>query len=92
MSLTVTSLSAVGSNAVSAISDQQAQKPVPKPTQDEQIDTLASSGQSASQIATSLGLTVTEVDTTLGVTATGATATSSASALVALSGRLDVQA
>ena len=60
-----------------------------KPTTTQEIHNLASSGQSASLIATSLGVPVSQVDSALGITTSS---TSEASALVALSGRLSVQA
>ena len=60
-----------------------------KPTANQQIHELASSGQSADQIASSLGVPVSQVDSALGITSSS---TSQASALVALSGRLSVQA
>ena len=60
-----------------------------KPTATQQIHQLASSGESASLIASSLGVPVSQVDSALGITSSS---TSQASALVALSGRLSVQA
>jgi hypothetical protein len=89
MSLSVTPLSALGTDAVSPITDHQSQKPIPKPTQNQEIETLASSGQSASQIATSLTIPVSDVDSTLGI---ASSVTSNASAVAALAGRLDVRA
>jgi hypothetical protein len=65
--------------------------PAIKQTSTQQIHTLASSGQSAAVIASSLGLPISQVDSALGIT-TSSSSTSQASALVALSGRLSVQA
>jgi hypothetical protein len=58
-----------------------------KPTATQQIQLLASSGQSASLIASSLGIPVAQVDSVLGISSSS---TTEASALVALSGRLSV--
>ena len=60
-----------------------------KQTTTQQIDDLASSGQSAALIASSLSVPVTQVDAALGITSS---ATSQASAVVALSGRLSIHA
>ena len=62
---------------------------VTKPTASQQIQELASAGESAALIASSLGVPVSQVDSALGITSGS---TSQASALVALSGRLSVQA
>ena len=64
--------------------------PVIKPTATQQIQDLASAGQPASVIASSLGVPVSQVDAALGITTTNST--SEASALAALSGRLSIQA
>jgi hypothetical protein len=67
--------------------------PVIKATATQQIQDLASAGQSASVIASSLGVPVSQVDAALGITSTNTTnSTSEATALVALSGRLSIQA
>ena len=63
---------------------------VPAPTATQQIHDLASAGESASVIAVSLGVPVSQVDTDLGITTSNST--TETSALVALSGRLSVQA
>ena len=65
-------------------------KPVPAPTSSEQINDLASSGATASQIATQLAVPVAQVDQQLGITTS--TTVTSASAVAALAGHLDVQA
>lgn len=65
-----------------------AKLPVTKPTTNQQILTLAAGGQSATLIASSLGVPITQVDTALGITSTS---TTQSSALFALAGRLSVQ-
>lgn len=66
-------------------------KPAPtKPPVSQQVQELAAAGQSSQQIASTLGLPLAEVQQSLGDTTT--TATTQASALVALSGRLSVKA
>ncbi len=67
-----------------------APKAAPKLTETQQIDLLAQQGQSTQQIATAVGLPVTLVESTLGDATSSSSAISSASALVALSGRLSV--
>ncbi|RXH54983.1 hypothetical protein [Granulicella sibirica] len=69
--------------------DAARKAPAIKPTTTQEIHTLASSGQPAALIASSLGVPVSQVDADLGITTSS---TSQASALVALSGRLSVQA
>jgi hypothetical protein len=60
-----------------------------KQTATQEIQQLASSGDSASLIASSLGIPISQVDSTLGVTSSS---TNQASALLALSSRLNVRA
>jgi hypothetical protein len=78
-----------GYDAVDAA--QTAKAPVVKPTATQEIHTLAAGGQSASVIASTLGVPVSQVDSALGIT-TNSSSTSEASALVALAGRLSVHA
>ncbi len=59
-----------------------------KPTATQQIQQLASAGESASLIASSLGVPIAQVDSTLGVTSSS---TTQSSALLALSTRLSVR-
>jgi hypothetical protein len=85
------SISAVapGSATLDSLDSIPAAKvPVIKPTATEQILALASDGQAAAVIASSLGVPISQVDSALGITSS---ATSEASALLALSGRLSVQ-
>jgi len=60
----------------------------PKPTEDEQLQELVALGESNEQIATALGLTVTQVEQTLAGTSTAST---TASSVVALAGRLSIK-
>jgi hypothetical protein len=89
------SVSGVGSGSSYDALDAaaSAKAPIIKPTATQQIHTLASSGQSASVIASTVGVPVSQVDADLGITSSGSSdATSQASALVALAGRLSVHA
>ncbi len=65
--------------------------PAPAPaklTEEQQLQQLVAEGQSTQQIATVLGLTVTQVEQSLAGTSTASTA---ASSVVALAGRLSVK-
>jgi len=62
--------------------------PPAKPTEEQQLQQLVALGDSNQQIATALGLTVTQVEQSLAGTST---ASSTASAVVALAGRLSVK-
>ena len=88
------SVSGVGSGSVydAVGAAATAKAPVVKPTAVQQIHTLASSGQSAAVIASTVGVPVSQVDADLGITSGSSNATSQASALVALAGRLSVHA
>jgi predicted XRE-type DNA-binding protein len=64
--------------------------PVPvKQTLSQQVQQLATAGQSSQQIATTLGVPLSEVQSTLGQTTT---TENTQTALLALSSRLDVKA
>ncbi len=69
-----------------------APKPAPKLDERAQIQQLALQGHSNVQIAATVGLPESVVALTLGDSTTASATTSSASALVALSGRLSVSA
>ena len=70
-----------------------APKQAPKPTEADQIKTLASQGHSAAQIAVTVGLPETLVAEDLGTTtSTSTSSTSQASALLSLGARLSVKA
>ncbi|ADW68985.1 hypothetical protein [Granulicella tundricola] len=63
--------------------------PTAKPSVSQQMHTLATSGQSAQQIATSLGLPTSEVNAALGITTSPS---GTATAVVAAAARLSVHA
>jgi hypothetical protein len=83
------SISAIAPTLDPPVSSSTTKEPAVKPTASQQIQALASGGQSAAAIASSLGLPISQVDSTLGITSSS---TNQASALLALSGRLSVKA
>jgi len=68
---------------------QPAPQAPPKPTASQQLDQLAAAGQSAQEIATTLGWTVAQVQQSLGETTT--TTSAAASTAIALAGKLSIQ-
>jgi len=85
--------------SISAVSANDAQydptpapKPASKPTESQQIEQLALQGQSAQQIASTVGLPESLVSIDLGTSSSSSTsAVSQASALLSLGARLSVQ-
>jgi hypothetical protein len=88
MSFSISPISSISFDTT-ADSSPAPKAPAVKPTANEQIQQMASAGQSAALIASALGMPVSQVDSVLGISSSS---TDQASALVALSGRLSARA
>lgn len=85
-------ISAVSKKNTAQVEQEASQQAAPKLTANAQIKLLAEQGHSTNQIAQTVGLPTDIVALTLGDTTPASSAISSASALVALSGRLSLYA